>query len=84
MVIGPILDVYGDAGFIVLVGVAMGAVVVLLFRVSHPRAREVTPPTPLRLTAPCGKCDGTGRYVDADDRGWPCLEAIHGRFEDAA
>jgi hypothetical protein len=83
-VIGSILDVYGDAGFIVLVGVLMGAVVVLLFRVSRPRDLEVAPPAPLRLTAPCGKCHGTGRYLDVEGRGWPCLEAIHGRFEEAA
>jgi hypothetical protein len=84
-VIAPILDVYGDAGFIVLVGLAMGAIMVLLFRLSRPAQHvEARPAIPLHPIVPCGKCDGTGRYADASGGGWPCLEPIHTRFEEAA
>jgi hypothetical protein len=81
--IGPILGVYGDAGFIVLVGVAMGLIVILLYRASRPTPDpHVEFDTPLRRIAPCGKCDGTGRYVDVDGHDWPCLEPIHLRFQE--
>jgi hypothetical protein len=67
-VLSSFLAAYGDAGFMVLVAVVLGAVVFVLIRGRHaPRA--------VTASTVCPKCAGTGRFVGADGHTWPCLEA---------
>ena len=60
------LKAYGDAGFFVLVAVALMGGLLLVFRI---RRRPPAPPA----QPVCERCGGTGRFVSQDGLDWPCL-----------